>query len=65
MSIEAMDYFINDFSTELIELYRCIEKTDSEFFRYAEMMDESWDRAGLFLGQILNLLKHIFVIGTV
>ena len=57
MSIEAMDYFINDFSTELIELYRCIEKTDSEFFRYAEMMDESWDRAGLFFRTNTQLVE--------
>ncbi|MBQ6209552.1 MAG: DNA adenine methylase [Prevotella sp.] len=42
MGIEADDYFINDFSTELIELYRCIEKSDNVFFKYVEMMDESW-----------------------
>lgn len=45
MGIEAEKYFINDFSSELVELYHCIEKTDKDFFRYAEMMDESWTKA--------------------
>ena len=45
MGIKADDYFINDFSAELIELYRCIEKSDKDFFRYAEMMDESWNKS--------------------
>lgn len=42
MGIEADKYFINDFSTELIELYRCIETTDDNFFKYVEQMDVSW-----------------------
>ena len=45
MGIKANKYFINDFSTELIELYHNIEKTDNDFFKYVEMMDESWTKS--------------------
>ena len=45
MGIEADKYFINDFSAELIELYHCIDKSDKDFFRYTEMMDESWNKS--------------------
>ena len=48
MGIEADCYLINDFSSELIELYHCIGRSDKQFFRYAEMMDESWNRAAGF-----------------
>ncbi len=48
MGINAERYVINDFSSELIELYRCIEKSDKDFFRYARMMDESWERSAVF-----------------
>ena len=48
MGIDAERYVINDFSTELIELYRCIEKSDNDFFRYVEIIDESWKRASVF-----------------
>jgi len=45
MGIEADKYFINDFSSELIELYHCIEKSDADFYKYAEMMDVSWNKS--------------------
>lgn len=45
MGIEADNYLINDFSTELIELYHCIEKSDNDFFTYVEMMDISWSKS--------------------
>ena len=45
MSIEADKYFINDFSSELMELYHCIQMSDCNFFRYAEMMDDSWNKS--------------------
>jgi DNA modification methylase len=48
MGIEAKQHFINDFSKELIQLYRYISKTDAEFFRYAEAMDRSWSNAERF-----------------
>ncbi len=45
MAIRAKEYFINDFSSELISLYRNISNTDAEFFHYSEMMDASWVKA--------------------
>lgn len=45
MGIEAEKYCINDFSSELIDLYHCIEKSDKDFFRFADMMDKSWNKS--------------------
>lgn len=45
MGIAADEYCINDFSSELIELYCSIESSDRDFFKYAEMMDDSWNRS--------------------
>jgi DNA adenine methylase len=45
MAVQANEYYINDFSTELISLYRNIATTEESFFKYAEMMDASWDKA--------------------
>ena len=42
MGMAAEAYYINDFSSELMELYQCIATSDADFFRYAEMMDASW-----------------------
>lgn len=48
MAVRAKEYYINDFSSELIELYNSIATTDKDFFRYAEIMDKSWENAVLF-----------------
>lgn len=39
MGITAKEYYINDFSSELIEMYRSIATGDAVFFRYIEAMD--------------------------
>ena len=57
MGIEAEKYFINDFSSELIELYHCIDKSDKEFFRYAEMMDDSWNKSVDFFNNNPQLVE--------
>ena len=57
MGIEAEKYFINDFSAELIELYHCIDKSDKEFFRYAEMMDDSWNKSVDFFNNNPQLVE--------
>lgn len=49
MGIEADEYYINDFSSELIDLYKNIEKLDGKFFKYVEAMDASWEKAKLFV----------------
>lgn len=48
MGIEASQYLINDFSSELVELYRSIESSDNDFFKYTELMDSSWNNAANF-----------------
>lgn len=57
MGIEAEKYYINDFSSELIELYHCIEKSDEDFFKYAEMMDESWNKSVEFFKNNSQLVE--------
>lgn len=48
MGINAKEYLVNDFSEELIQLYRYISETDKKFFGYAEAMDASWNKARKF-----------------
>ena len=48
MAIRAGEYHINDFSSELIDLYNSIATTDKAFFHYAELMDKSWENAASF-----------------
>lgn len=48
MAIHANEYYINDFSTELISLYKNIATTNANFFKYAEMMDVSWKNSVTF-----------------
>ena len=60
MGIESDKYIINDFSSELIELYRSIENTDKCFFKYTEMMDLSWNNAVQFF-QSKTQLKDTYV----
>lgn len=45
MGIKAKEYLINDFSSELIELYRNIEKSNPDFYKYVEAMDLSWSKS--------------------
>lgn len=39
MGINAKEHYINDFSEELVQLYRYISKSDNDFFGYVEAMD--------------------------
>lgn len=45
MGLDADKYYINDFSSELIDLYKCIASSESKFFSYVEQMDLSWEKA--------------------
>lgn len=60
MGIESGKYLINDFSSELIELYRSIESSDKDFFKYTEMMDLSWTNAVNFF-QSKPQLKETYI----
>lgn len=48
MAFRAKEYHINDFSSELISLYKSIAISHPAFFHYAELMDTSWENAVLF-----------------
>lgn len=45
MAIDAKEYHVNDFSEELISLYKYIANSDRSFFNYTELMDLSWKNA--------------------
>lgn len=66
MGINAEEYYINDLSSELIELYRNIATTDSLFFRYVEMIDSSWRRTtGFYLtNQVLCKMFYTYRAGA-
>lgn len=48
MGIKASNYIINDLSDELIELYRNIEQSNSNFYRYVNAINLSWMNASVF-----------------
>lgn len=48
MAIKAKEYYINDFSYELISLYNYIANSEKAFFHYAEAIDKSWKNSVLF-----------------
>lgn len=58
MGIQAEEFYINDFSYELISLYNNIASNNEEFFNYVEKIDESWKNATLFFK------KNYFLINT-
>ena len=45
MAVQAREYYINDFSSELISLYRYIATADKTFFNYVELIETSWKNA--------------------
>lgn len=57
MSMNADSYHINDFSSELIDLYNSIAQSDASFFRYAELMDTSWENSVSFFKNNLILVE--------
>lgn len=48
MAMTATEYYINDFSSELISLYNNIATSNETFFWYAELMDKSWVNSAKF-----------------
>lgn len=48
MAVKAKEYYINDFSTELISLYNNIATGNENFFWYAELIDKSWENCVKF-----------------
>ena len=58
MAMTAQEYFINDFSSELISLYNSIASSNENFFRYAELMDESWENCVKFFNDNRILVEY-------
>ena len=48
MGITAKQYYINDFSQELMDLYGFIKTHNPSFFKYCESTNKSIENAGLF-----------------
>jgi DNA adenine methylase len=48
MGVKANEYYINDFSTELIDLYQCIATSNEQFIEYVQAMNDSWINAANF-----------------
>ena len=51
MAVQAREYYINDFSSELVSLYNYIATSDKAFFRYVELIDKSWINAVKFFNK--------------
>ena len=60
MAVDAEEYYINDLSSELIELYRNIACSDDMFFNSVENIDRSWKRAEEFFASNL-VLKEAYL----
>lgn len=60
MAIPAKKYHINDFSSELIALYRYIANQDKLFFQYVNQIDTTWKGAfSLFIKNAQLFDKYI------
>ncbi len=60
MAMHSAQYFINDFSKELIELYRNISNRDREFYSFASAIDCSWNKAHIFFINNIDL-KDLYI----
>lgn len=56
MAINAKRAFVNDYSVELMSLYRNIASQNERFFSYIEQIDESWKAIKCFF------LKHSYIV---
>lgn len=56
MAVSAQNYYINDKSDELIELYNNIAKSDTKFFSYAESIEKAWQDIHSFATQSRTLV---------
>lgn len=60
MGINAREYYINDFSSELVELYKSIAKSDIVFFDYLSKIEESWKNCERFFNSN-KILSEYFI----
>ncbi|MCQ2974959.1 MAG: DNA adenine methylase [Bacteroidales bacterium] len=57
MAVNSEKYYINDFSNELIELYRNIASSNQQFFKYLENIDTSWENVFSFFEENIILVE--------
>lgn len=57
MAVQAREYYINDFSSELVSLYKYIATSDKAFFHYVELIDKSWINALNFFNKNKTLVN--------
>lgn len=55
-ALTAKHYFINDFSKELMSLYRAISDYDKEFYQFAYHIDAAWHSADIFFDKSEELM---------
>lgn len=60
MGINAHEYCINDFSTDLISLYRYIQEGNQEFFNYVNDIEKTWQRAKAVSDKYLDTLYKMY-----
>ncbi|MBP5504019.1 MAG: DNA adenine methylase [Bacteroidales bacterium] len=60
MGISAKQYYINDFSTELMGLYGFIKTQNPSFFKYCESTNKSIDNAGLFAVAQFKTINELY-----
>lgn len=56
MAMPAKEHYINDLSSELIDLYRNIASSDKTFFEYTSEVDASWEKAETFFHKHTELV---------
>ena len=61
MAIRAEKYFVNDFSTELISLYRAIQDTDKDFFACLDGMELTWTNAEAFSQLFYDEIAELYI----
>ena len=61
MAVQAREYYINDFSSELVTLYKYIATSNKAFFRYVKLIDKSWINALKFFNKnkaLIDIYLH-------
>lgn len=61
MAIQANSYYINDFSTDLIYLYRAIQNSDDDFFDFIDGMELTWINIEEFFDQHNAELEELYI----
>lgn len=60
MNVESRELHINDLSSELMGLYKCIANQQSPFFDYVEAIDATWENSKSFFREHKSELLAIY-----